>query len=124
MKRALLMIMVGFGALGFGWVAAEPLPGTGGKDPAKARTAEPAAAPKAGMRPGSKSGMGMGMGKMMGKGMDGGMCPMMVASDAKLEVKNLSKGVSLTFTSESADTASRLQKAAEGMRLMHEAHAR
>jgi hypothetical protein len=123
MKRALLMIMVGFGALGFGWVAAEPLPGTGGKDPAKARTAEPAAAPKAGMRPGSKSGMDMGMGRMMGKGMDGGMCPMMVASDAKLEVKNLPKGVSLTFTSDSADTVSRLQKAAEGMRLMHEAHA-
>jgi hypothetical protein len=123
---AMKVVMVGFGALGFGWVAADPLPGTGGKDLAKARTAEPAAAAKAGMRPGSKSGMGMGMGmgKMMGKGMDGGMWPTMVASDAKLEVKNLSKGVSLTFTSESADTVSRRKKAAEGMRLMHEAHAR
>ena len=54
----------------------------------------------------------------------GGMCPMMVGSDTKVEVKNLPRGVTITLTNDKPDLVARLQKAAEGMRLMHEAHAK
>jgi hypothetical protein len=71
--------------------------------------------------PGKPAGQpGMMGGGMMGKGM--GMCPMMVGSDTKMTVKNLPDGVVITLTNASAETVARLQKAAEGMRLMHEAH--
>jgi len=63
-------------------------------------------------------GMGSGMGPMMG----GGMGPMMMGGmGAKVSVKNVDKGVTITLTSPDAATAVRLQKMAEGMRLMHEA---
>jgi len=68
--------------------------------------------------------MGGGMmgGGMMGGGMMGGMGPMMMAGPGtKIAVKNVDKGVTITLTSSDAAMASRLQKMAEGMRLMHEA---
>jgi hypothetical protein len=71
-------------------------------------------------------GMGMGMGMMgMGAGMmGGGLCPMgMGSADTKVEVKNVPKGVTITFTSTDAARVARLQKMAEAMRLMHEATA-
>lgn len=55
---------------------------------------------------------------MMGNGM--GMCPMM-APETQVEVKNIKNGVVITLTAEKADQAVRLQKMAEGMRLMREA---
>ena len=82
-------------------------------------------------------GAGMGNGKMTGGGMmghghgggndhgmmmGGGMCPLMMGGAAtKVEVKKIDKGVIITLTSPDAATAVRLQKMAEGMRLMHEA---
>ena len=67
--------------------------------------------------------MGGGMGGgMMGGGMMGGMGPMMMGGAAtKIAVKNVDKGVTITLTSADAAMATRLQKMAEGMRLMHEA---
>jgi hypothetical protein len=62
---------------------------------------------------------------MHGMGMHGmgGMCPMMMGggADTKVDVKNVDKGVSITLTSTDPATATRLQKMAEAMRLMHEA---
>jgi len=95
----------------------------------------PGAAPDAGGNGMSNMGMGhMGMGPgmgmmgmgggMMGGGMMGGMCPMgMGGADTKVEVKNVPKGVTITFTSTDATRVARLQKMAEAMRLMHEATA-
>jgi len=75
----------------------------------------------------SNMGMGhMGMGPGMGMGMmgGGGLCPMgMGSADTKVEVKNVPKGVTITFTSTDATRVARLQKMAEAMRLMHEATA-
>jgi hypothetical protein len=90
-----------------------------------------AAAPGAGQSadaPAAKSGgmMGSGMmgGGMMGGGMmGGGMCPMMGGPTAKVEVKKIDKGVTITLTSSDPAMAIRLQKMAEAMRLMHEATA-
>lgn len=70
-----------------------------------------------GNRDGAPRGWGPHMG-MMGGGM--GMCPMM-APDSKVEVKNLKNGVTITLTSDKPEDAVRLQKMAEGMRLMREA---
>jgi hypothetical protein len=72
-------------------------------------------------------GGGMGMGPM-GMGSMGmgpmGMGPMMMGGAAtKVAVKNVDKGVTITLTSADPGTAARLQKMAEGMRLMHEAMA-
>jgi len=61
---------------------------------------------------------GGGMGPMMG----GGMNPLMSGA-TKVAVKNVDKGVTMTFTSDDAATVVRLRKMAEGMRLMHEAMA-
>lgn len=63
-------------------------------------------------------GWGPRMGMMMGGGM--GMCPIM-APDTKVEVKTIKNGVIITLTSEKSENAIRLQKMAEGMKLMHEA---
>lgn len=81
--------------------------------------------------PGSMGGPGMGgpgmrgggMGMGAGPGMMGGMgfCPLMGGPDAKVEVKKLPKGVSITITSEDPRVAARIQKMGEAMRLMHEA---
>jgi len=76
----------------------------------------------AGMMGGGMMGGGMMGGGMMGGGMMGGMGPMMMAGPGtKIAVKNVDKGVTITLTSSDAAMASRLQKMAEGMRLMHEA---
>ncbi len=65
---------------------------------------------------------GMMGGGMMGGGMMGGMGPMMMGgAGTKVSVKNVDKGVTITLTSPDAAMATRLQKMAEGMRLMHEA---
>lgn len=97
----------------------------------------PAAAP---VVPGGASGaMGGGTmhGGMMGGGMmqggmmamGGGMCPMMGGggplggASTKVDVKKVDKGVTITLTSPDPATATRLQKMAEAMRLMHEATA-
>jgi hypothetical protein len=61
--------------------------------------------------------MGGGMMGMMG----GGMCPMMGGAKAKVDVKKIDKGVTITVTSSDAAAVARLQKMAEAMRLMHEA---
>jgi len=71
-----------------------------------------------GMMPNRSMGhMGQGMMGMQ-PGMMGG-CPMMVPG-AKVEVKSLDKGATITITSEDTKTARRIQLMAEMMRLMHE----
>jgi hypothetical protein len=78
----------------------------------------PAGAGQAAMGGGAMAGgMGSGMMGMMG----GGMCPMMGAGATKVDVKKIDKGVTITMTSSDGATATRLQKMAEAMRLMHEA---
>ena len=91
-----------------------------------AQTTAPAAKPQTSMPAGHEHGDGMcaGMmgGGMMGGGMMGGMGPMMMGgAGTKISVKNVDKGVTITLTSPDAAMATRLQKMAEGMRLMHEA---
>jgi hypothetical protein len=122
MKRSIAFIaVVSTGLLG-GFTAAQTQSQSAppaGKQSAEAAppTPQPQQSPGAGMQRGRR----MGGGGMMGMGE---MCPMMVGVDTKVEVKNLSNGVTITLTNANADTVKRLQKAAEGMRLMHEAHAR
>jgi hypothetical protein len=73
---------------------------------------------EAGMHEGGMHQCGMMGGGMMG----GGMGPMMMGGPGtKVAVKNIEKGVTVTFTSTDPATVVRLQKMAEGMRLMHEA---
>ena len=95
-----------------------------------AQTTAPAAKSQTSMPAGHDHGdgmcagmMGAGMGGgMMGGGMMGGMGPLMMGGPGtKISVKNVDKGVTITLTSPDAATATRLQKMAEGMRLMHEA---
>jgi predicted lipid-binding transport protein (Tim44 family) len=91
-----------------------------------AETTVPAAKAQTSMPAGHEHGDGMcaGMGGgMMGGGMMGGMGPitMMGGPGTKISVKNVDKGVTITLTSPDAAMATRLQKMAEGMRLMHEA---
>jgi len=125
MKRFILTtaLMFGLGIGGGAWVSAETAPAT--KAPAKppATQMHPGSGAGPGMM-GGGMGMGMGMG-MMGPGMmGGGFCPMgMGSGDTKVEVKNVEKGVTITFTSTDAARVARLQKMAEAMRLMHEATA-
>jgi predicted lipid-binding transport protein (Tim44 family) len=102
MKRILLTTML-LGAIGGGWALAETAP-----------------TPKAPAAQMEHAGGMMG-GGMMGGGMMGGMCPMMGGVDTKMAVKNIDKGVTITMTSTDASKVARLQKMAEGMRLMHEA---
>jgi hypothetical protein len=91
----------------------------------KAAKGAPAPAPEKASPGGGMMGGGMMGGGMMG----GGMCPMMGGApmgDAttKVDVKKLDKGVTITLTSPDPATVTRLQKMAEGMRLMHEATAK
>jgi hypothetical protein len=89
-----------------------------------AETTPPAAKPQTAMPAGHEHGDGM-----MGGGMGGGMCAgmmgemghLMMGAGTKIAVKNVDKGVTLTLTSPDPAMATRLQKMAEGMRLMHEA---
>lgn len=55
--------------------------------------------------------------------MGGGMGPLMGGPGTKVTVKNVDKGVTVTYTSSDPATVTRLQKMAEAMRLMHEAMA-
>ena len=90
--------------------------------PAPAKPTEPTRARMHeghGAKGGGKGMMG-GQGMMGGHGMMGD-CPMMAGADTKVEVKNLPKGVSVTYTSEDADAVARLQKMAETMQKKHEA---
>jgi TusA-related sulfurtransferase len=70
-----------------------------------------------------ESSMMEGGGMMGGGNMMGGMCPGMLNADAKLEVTKLPKGATISITSDDPKVVARIQKMAEGMRLMHEAHA-
>jgi predicted lipid-binding transport protein (Tim44 family) len=111
MKRQWLTTTVLAGALlaGAGFVAAAPP-----KDAPPAAKAAPAD---------HQMGGGMMGGGMMGGGMMGmmAMCPM-GAANTQIAVKNSDKGVTITFTSSEPAQVTRLQKMAEAMRLMHEAH--
>ena len=88
-----------------------------------AQTPAPAAAKaQTSMPAGHEHGDGMCAGMMGGGMMGGGMGPMMMGgAGTKVSVKNVDKGVTITLTSADPATATRLQKMAEGMRLMHEA---
>jgi hypothetical protein len=102
-----------------------------------AQTTAPAAKPQTSMPAGHEHGDGMCAGMMgagmgggtmgggmcagMSAGMMGGMGHLMMGAGTKIAVKNVDKGVTITLTSADAATATRLQKMAEGMRLMHEA---
>ena len=91
-----------------------------------AETSAPATKVQPSMPAGHEHGDGMcgGVmgGGMMGGGVMGGVGPMMMGgAGTKISVKNVDKGVTITLTSPDAAMATRLQKMAEGMRLMHEA---
>ena len=129
MKRTMLMlgVLAGIGIGGGAWVSAQtaPAPKAGDHDHAAAAKG---AAPAPGMGMGMMGGGGMCAGMMgggMGAGMMGGM-PMgpmaMMGGDARVEVKNVDKGVTITITSTDPAKVKRLQKMAEAMRLMHEAN--
>jgi len=125
--KTLLVIatVAGVGGAGTGWVSAQTAaPGPPAKTaprPAPNRGPAPGMGPGMGMMGGD--GMGMGMGDMGHMGMMGGMCHMgMGSADTKVDVKNVDKGVTITFTSTDPAKVVRLQKMAEAMRLMHEAN--
>ena len=80
-----------------------------------AETTSPAAKPQTSTPAGHEHGDGMCAGMM------GGMGHLMMGPGTKIAVKNVDKGVTITLTSPDPATATRLQKMAEGMRLMHEA---
>jgi hypothetical protein len=126
MKRLTLIATLTATLLGAGMVAAQA-PAPKAPDPHAAHHPEKAApggaraktaADDATMKGG---GMGMMGGGMMGGGMMG-MCPGMMGAGAKMEVVKLPKGVTITLTSDDPKVVARVQKMAEGMRLMHEAN--
>jgi hypothetical protein len=139
MKRILLaatlMTAIGIGRLVSAQTPAPKADEHAAHHPAKTAAAAPTAAPNdVRPTPGGMAGGGNGMmaggmmgGGMMGSGMmammDGGMCPMMGGAKTNVDVKKTEKGVTITLTSTDAATATRLQKMAEAMRLMHEAMA-
>ena len=105
-----------------GWVvaqnAAAPKPATAmAPSPAKPAAHDHGAATAAAGEHGAHGG-GMACG-MMG----GGMGALFGGPNTVVDVKKLDKGVTITLTSSDAATVVRLQKMAEGMRLMHEATA-
>jgi len=120
MRRSLLIGTCLVLAAG-GLVAAQtpPTPKSSGAPPVANSASPPQQRP---MGPGMMGG-GPGMMGGWGAGMMGdGACPMfMGATNTKMEVKKLDKGVSMTVTSSDPATVARLQKMAEAMRLMHEA---
>jgi hypothetical protein len=117
-------LLTGISAGGAAWVSAQTAPAPKPAKPPAAHTHSGSADTGTGM--GTMCGGGMGMG-MMGGGMGmmgGAMGPMgMAGADAKVEVKNIDKGVTITLTSSDATRVARIQKMAEAMRLMHEATA-
>ena len=123
MKRTMLMlgVLAGIGIGGGAWVSAQTAPAPKGPDHDHA-----AAAKGASPAPGGMMGGGTMCGGMMGGGMAMGGMPMgpmaMMGGDARVEVKNVDKGVTITITSTDPAKVKRLQKMAEAMRLMHEAN--
>jgi hypothetical protein len=108
MKRIVLTSVVLTALAGGGWVAAQTPP-------------TPKSAPTMGGGNGMMGGGMMGGGMMGGGMMGGGLCPMAGGANTKVDVKKIDKGVTITMTSSDPATATRLQKMAEAMRLMHEA---
>jgi hypothetical protein len=132
MKRMTLIAILGAALMGGGLVVAQTSPPQAkdehaGHHPEKAAAEAPGKA-KGPKRPASpEGGMGMkggGMGMMGGDMgmMGGGMMCRGMAAGAKLAVTKLPNGVTMTFTSDDPKVTARLQKMAEGMRLMHEAN--
>ena len=122
MKRTLLTVgmLIGIGIGGGAWVSAQTAPAPKAGDHDHAAAAKGAAPAPGGM--GMMGGGGMCHG-MMGGAMGMPMGPMaMMGDDARVEVKNVDKGVTITITSTDPAKAKRLQKMAEAMRLMHEAN--
>jgi hypothetical protein len=116
MKRVLFGSVLVAALAGATWAVAET--------PAKPTPAPAVHDHEAGMHEGGMHHCEMMSGGMNGGGMmGGGMGPMMMMGGpgTKIAVKNVDKGVAVTFTSADAATVVRLQKMAEGMRLMHEA---
>jgi hypothetical protein len=112
MRRLILTTatLTGLALAGAGWASAQA--------PAKAHDAHEAhheAAPGGGMCPmmggGGMAAMGGGVGTMMGMG----------GADTQVVVKNTERGVTITLTASDPAKIVRLQKMAEGLRLMHEA---
>jgi len=129
MKRLTLIATLGATLMGAGLVAAQaPTPAPKAQDPHAAHHATGTAGPAKSKADGdagmANGGMGMMGGGMMGGGMMGGgmMCPGMMGASAKMEVVKLPKGVTITLTSDDPKVVARVQKMAEGMRLMHEAN--
>ena len=113
----MIATLAGVVGAGTGWVSAQ----TAAPAP-PAKTAPHAHGPSTapGPRGGGMGNVGGGMGHM---GMMGGMCHMgMGSADTKVDVKNVDKGVTITFTLTDPAKVARLQKMAEAMRLMHEAN--
>ena len=117
MKRLSLIVTLGLALSSAGIAAAQA---TKAEDEHAKHHPDKAAATGDGTAAGSPT-MGKGHGMMMGGDMMG-MCPMM-AKDAKVEVKNLAKGASITITSDDPKVVARVQKMAEEMRSMHEVKA-
>jgi hypothetical protein len=130
MKRIILVGALASAISGGGWALAQNA----------AKPAAPPAAPAVhehgpgkpagdGMMCGHMMGGGMGAGMMgggMGAGMMGGsmgagMGALMGGPGTKVAVKAIDKGVTITLTAPDPAAATRLQKMAEAMRLMHEA---
>jgi hypothetical protein len=145
MKRMFLITSIVIGAaLAAGVSTAQTQPPPAAQPPAASKDAK--AAPAAGMdhgkmghgdhgketrgktMPGGMTGQGPGKGgkgMMMGggmMGMGGDMCPMVIDAATKVQVKNLPKGVTITFTNDDAAVVAKLQKMAETIRLKQEAH--
>jgi hypothetical protein len=141
MKRLSVIGALAIAALGAGGLVAAQTPGSttdadhdahhpekgAPKTAAAPKTApSPMGGPQGGMGSGMMGGGGMGNG-MMGCGMmggvimGGGMMGMMLGTGAKLDIKKMPKGVSMTIASDDAKVVARVQKMAEAMRLMHEA---
>jgi hypothetical protein len=126
MKRLTLIAPLATLLMGGGLAAAQsPAPRSANDHAAHQPPAPASGAAKGGkqQRPAEKTSAGHGMmghGTMTGGMM--GMCPLMGA-DAKFEVANTAKGVTITITSDDPKVVARARKMAEAMRLMHEAHA-
>jgi hypothetical protein len=124
MKRMTLVAILGTALMGGGLVVAQTSAPRAkdehaGHHPEKTAVEAPDKA-KGPKRPASPEG---GMGMMGGgMGMGGGMMCRGMAAGAKLAVTKLPNGVTMTFTSDDPKVTARLQKMAEGMRLMHEAN--
>jgi hypothetical protein len=123
MKRSLLTGVLLTALAGGGWALAQSPPKPAPPAPAAAAPHDhgpPGECPMCGHQ---MCGHMMGGPPMGGMGpMMGGMGPMMMGGPGtKVAVKNVDKGVTITLTASDPAAATRLQKMAEAMRLMHDA---